>query len=87
MTSNLEKSDGLVHCSIQNAAVLCENHHERGKFELARLKEKKMMKKEQHFGCLVTFWFGNFAMLFSTTGCVFRHKTLEDERLGCYNGL
>ena len=23
------KSDGLVHCSVKNAAVLCENHHER----------------------------------------------------------
>jgi len=21
--SNLEKSDGLVHCSVENAAVLC----------------------------------------------------------------
>ena len=26
MTSNLEKSDGLVHYSVKNAAVLCENH-------------------------------------------------------------
>jgi len=26
--------------------------------------------KEKHFGHLVTFWFGTFAMLFSTTGCV-----------------
>ena len=29
VTSNLEKSDGLVHCSVKNAAVLCENHCER----------------------------------------------------------
>ena len=28
-TSELEKSDGLVHCSVENAAVLCENHRER----------------------------------------------------------
>ena len=28
MTSNPEKSDGLVHCSVKNAAVLCENHRE-----------------------------------------------------------
>ena len=27
-TSELEKSDGLVHCSVENAAVLCENHRE-----------------------------------------------------------
>jgi len=39
------------------------------KFELARLK-----KIEKHFGRLVTFWFGIFAMLFSDTGCVFRHE-------------
>ena len=25
----MEKSDGLVHCSVKNAAVLCENHRER----------------------------------------------------------
>jgi len=41
------------------------------KFELARLKEKK---KEKHFGSLVTFWFGTFAMPFSATGYVFRHE-------------
>ena len=28
LTSNLEKSDGLVHCSVENAAVLCKNHRE-----------------------------------------------------------
>ena len=48
------------------------------KFELARLKKKKnkkkKKKKEKHFGHLVTFWFGTFAMLFSATGCVFRHE-------------
>jgi len=53
-TSNQEKSDGLVHCSVKNAAVLCEN--------------------QKHFGRLVTFWFGTFAMLFSATGCVARHQ-------------
>ena len=52
------------------------------KFELARLKKKKnkkkkkkkKKKKEKHFGRLVTFWFGTFAMLFSATGCVVRHE-------------
>jgi len=29
VTSNLEKSDGLAHYSVKNAAVLCENHCER----------------------------------------------------------
>jgi len=44
---------------------------ESSKFELARLKKKK---KKKHFGRLVSFWFGTFAMLFSTTGCVVRHE-------------
>ena len=47
------------------------------KFELARLKKKKKKKKkmkEKHFGHLVTFWFGTFAMLFSATGCVVGHE-------------
>ena len=48
------------------------------KFELACLKNKK--KKEKHFGCLATFWFGSFAMLISTLGVLFVMKTLEDER-------
>jgi len=40
------------------------------KFELAHLKKKK----EKPFGRLVTFWFGTFVTLFSTTGCVFHHE-------------
>jgi len=52
------------------------------KFELARLKrkknkKKKKKKKEKHFGSLVTFWFGTFAMHFSATGCVFRHENTQ----------
>ena len=38
------------------------------KFEVARVKKKKKRKKKENFGRLVTFWFGTFAMLFSTTG-------------------
>ena len=60
------------------------------KFELARLKKKKKKKKkkktEKHFGCLVTFWFGTFAMLFSATGWVF-HENARRWTVGCYNGL
>ena len=56
--------------------IVKESH----KFELAYLKKKKKKKnkkkkkKEKHFGQLVTFWFGIFAMLFSATGCVVRHE-------------
>ena len=79
MTLNLEKSDGLVHCSVKNAAVLCKNHRESRKFELACLKKKKKKREEEeeerkHFCRPVTFWFGTFVMLFSTTGCVVRHE-------------
>ena len=58
MTSNLENSDGLAHYSVKNAAVLCEEEEE----------------EEKHFGCLVTFWFGTFAMLFSANGCAVHHE-------------
>jgi len=35
-------------------------------FELAHLEEEEEeRKKEQHFGCLATFWFGTFMTLFS----------------------
>jgi len=47
------------------------------KFELSRLKKKN--KKEKHFGRLVTFWFGTFAMLLAPLGAFFIMKTLEDE--------
>ena len=76
VTSNLEKSDGLVHCSVKTIAK------ESRKFELAHLKKKKRRRRrrrkeeeeEKHFGRLVTFWFGTFAMLFSDTGCVVHHE-------------
>ena len=47
------------------------------KFELACPKKKKK-KKEKHFGRLVTFWFGTFAMLLAPLGVFFVIKTLED---------
>ena len=85
-----KKGDGLVHCSVKNAAVLCENHRER----VTRIwtspseeeKKKKKKKKEKHFGRLVTFWFGTFALLFSATGCVVRHENTRRWTVGCYNG-
>ena len=58
MTSNLEKSDELVHCSVKNAAVYAKTIvKESHKFELASLKKKqKMKKKEKHFGRLVRYF-------------------------------
>jgi len=67
VTSNLEKNYGLVHCSVKNAAVLCEtNVKESRKFELARLKKKKKKNKKN-------FWLsGDF--LVWCTGCVVCHE-------------
>ena len=67
----------LLFCAKTIMKVSC-------KFELARLKKKK---KEKHFGRLVTFGFGTFVMLFSTTGCVVRHENTWRWMVGWYNGL
>ena len=50
------------------------------KFELARLKKETFWR-------LATFCFGTFAMLFSATGCVFRHENHRRWTVGRYNGL
>jgi len=55
------------------------------KFELARLRKKK--KKEKHFGCLVTFWFDTFAILFSSIGCIVSHENTRRWMVGCNKGL
>ena len=87
MTSNLEKSDGLVRCSVKNAAVLCENHcKESRKFELARLKKKekekekkkkktkakKKKKKKKKMMKILAVW-----LLFIATGYVVRHDNTQ----------
>ena len=51
-------------------------------FEVAHLKKKKKKKKkkeEKHFGCLVTFWFGIFVMLFCPTRHVVGHEALKNK--------
>jgi len=59
VTSNLEKSDGLVHCSVKNAAVLYENHRERVMQIWTSLseeeKERKKEEEEEEEECK-TFW-------------------------------
>ena len=69
------KSNELVHCSVKNA-VLCENHCER----VTQIWTSPSEEEEKHFGCLVTFWFGTFAMLLAPLGVLFVMKTLKDER-------
>ena len=46
-------------------------------------KEEEEEEEEEDFGRLASFWFGTFAMLFRTTGCVHH----EDEWYACYKGL
>ena len=43
--------------------------------------------KKNHFGRLVTFWFGTFTMLFHTTGRVVLHENTQTWMVGCYKGL
>ena len=46
--------------------------------------EEEEERKKKQFGCLVTFWFDTFAMLFSATGCVVRHENTRRWMVGCY---
>ena len=69
MTSNLEKSNGLVRCSVKNAAVLCENHRER-----VTKKKKKKKKKKGLSGSVLS------RCILAPLGVLFVMKTLEDER-------
>jgi len=41
---------------VKNAAVLCENHRESRKFELARLKKKKKKKKKERKKHILAVW-------------------------------
>ena len=53
LLESCKKSDGLVYCSMQNAAVVWETvMKELHNFELVHPK----WRKEENFGSLVTFW-------------------------------
>ena len=59
------KSDGLVHCSVKNAAVLCKDHRERVTQIWTSLSEEEEEEEEEEERKL---------------GMLFVMKTLEDER-------
>lgn len=61
-----------MHCSVYNAAVSCENHHERVMqiSTIAHLKNERREKK------IVTFRLDTFMMFLHDKGSV---KTLKDE--------
>jgi len=81
-TSKLWKSDGVVHCSIENAAVSYVNQRERLMQYGASLSEerrRKKKKKEKHLACFASSWFGNITIHSRTTGSLFVMKTLGGE--------
>ena len=47
MHTGREKSDGLVHCSVKNAAVLCENNREIVTQSWASPSEEEEEKEEE----------------------------------------
>jgi len=98
----MEKSNGLVHCSVICVKTIMKESPKFELAHLKKKKKKKRRRRREEeeekeeelekkkniiFRRLVTFWFGTFAMLFSTTGCVVRHENTRKWMVGCYNGL
>jgi len=50
-------------------------------------EEEEEEEGRKTFGCMATFLFGTFAMLFSATGCVVHHESTWRWTAGSYNGL
>ena len=76
MPSSIIASKAMGWCTAQFKMLLfCvkTTMKESCNFEVALLEERK------HFGRLVTFCFGTFAMLFVLLGVLFIMKTLKDE--------
>ena len=81
VTSNLEKSNGLVHCSVKNAAVLCEYHCERVMriWTIACLKKEERRRKKNispvlRVPGLVPLW-----CFLTPLGVLLAMKTLDNE--------
>ena len=78
------KSNGLVHCSVNNAAVLCENYRERSTQIWTSPSEEEERKTFWPSGDFLAQYFRD---AFSATGCVIRHENTQRWTVGCYNGL
>ena len=63
VTSNLEKSNGLVHCSVKNAAVLCKNRRERV-LQISRSEEEEEVEERKTFWLSGDFLVGYFRNAF-----------------------
>ena len=84
-TWRLRKSDGQVHYSVWNAAVSCENHHERLRRRWASPSEeeeerKKERRKKNNLPVLRVPGAVLSGRFFATRGVLLVMKTLEDER-------
>ena len=79
-----KKTDGLVHCSVKNAAVLCENHRERvAQIWTSPSEEEEEGEEERKKNILAVWWLSGsvFSRSFlAPLGVFFVMKTLEDER-------
>ena len=74
-----KKTDGLVHCSVKNAAVLCENHRE----SVMQIWTSPSEEEEKY---ILAVWSRSGSVLSQCflvpLGVFFVMKTLEDERQG-----
>ena len=79
-----KKSGGLVHCSVKNAAVLCENHRERVTQIWIRPSEEEEEEEEERKKNILAVWRLSGSVLsrcfLAPLGVFFVMKTLEDER-------
>ena len=88
------KSDGLVHCSVKNGAVLCENHRERvtqiWTSPSGEEEEEEEEEEERKKNILAVWWLSGSVLsrcFFSATGSVVRHENTQRWTVGCYNSL
>ena len=79
-----KKPDGLVHCSLENAAVLCENHCGRVTQIWTSLSEEEGEEEEGKKNILAIMRLSGLVLLrcfLAPLGVLFIMKTLEEGRL------
>ena len=50
-------------------------------------QQQRQQQQQQHFGCLATFWFGTFVMIFRATMNLVGHENTQRWMVCCYTGL
>jgi len=79
----LWKSDGVLHCSVQNAAVLCKSHSERVPQFLTSPSEEEKKRRKTFWDFLVQY----FRDTFPHHWCVFGHENTQRWTVHCHKGL